>query len=104
MLTITLQRVTVVRIKNRMEPLQHEDQQSTTHLVANKPIRKDTSKTRITGYRDLSINLKLEGERSQELCLHAHVCEVQLILIEFARIKSNAGHEHYVNWRNCRGE
>jgi hypothetical protein len=39
------------------------------------------------GYRDLSLNLRVETAETRRLLVHAHVCEVQLVLVRFARIK-----------------
>ena len=33
----------------------------------------------------------------------SHVCELQLQLLSFARIKSDYGHRRYVAWRNAMG-
>ncbi len=33
----------------------------------------------------------------------SHVCELQLQLLDFARIKSDSGHRRYVAWRNAMG-
>jgi hypothetical protein len=39
------------------------------------------------GYRDVSLNLRLSAQDTQLLGLNGYVCELQLILIDFARIK-----------------
>lgn len=39
------------------------------------------------GYRDVALNLRLEGTETAGLGLTMHVCEVQLVLISFAKIK-----------------
>ncbi len=39
------------------------------------------------GYRDLRMNLRLETESTIRLGLDTHVCELQLMLLEFAHIK-----------------
>ena len=31
----------------------------------------------------------------------SHVCELQLQLLAFARVKSDSGHARYVAWRNA---
>ncbi len=39
------------------------------------------------GYRDVSLNLRLSSADTLRLGLDGFVCELQLILIDFARIK-----------------
>ena len=39
------------------------------------------------GYRDVALNLLLETADTVNLGLNWHVCEVQLVLISFAKIK-----------------
>ena len=39
------------------------------------------------GYRDVLINLRLKTEETRRLCIDLHVCEVQLVLIDFAKTK-----------------
>ena len=39
------------------------------------------------GYRDVCLNLRLSTIDTRRLLVHTHVCEIQLLLIEFARIK-----------------
>ncbi len=39
------------------------------------------------GYRDLSLNLRLSTADTRRLGLDGFVCELQLILIDFARVK-----------------
>jgi hypothetical protein len=50
------------------------------------------------GYRDVALYVRLRclGPRS-------HVCELQLQLASFTRIKSESGHQRYVAWRNAMG-
>ena len=40
------------------------------------------------GYRDVSLGLRLRSEEACRLRLHGFVCELQLILVDFARIKA----------------
>ena len=98
-----MQQVEVLRIKNRMKPPQQDGSRaasSSRHAI----YQDDQLSTCVTGYRDLAINLKLAGAQAETLSLKSHICEVQLLLIQFAYIKSDYGHSRYVNWRNCRGE
>ena len=46
------------------------------------------------------------ARRRRGLASAGHACdsEVQLLAEGFARVKSDAGHARYVQWRNCRGE
>mmetsp|Transcript_8813 Transcript_8813/g.20804 ORF Transcript_8813/g.20804 Transcript_8813/m.20804 type:complete len:465 (+) Transcript_8813:84-1478(+) len=74
----------VVRVKNKM------------HLEYNSH--------RSAGYRDLSINIRLEADEARALGLAGHVCEVQLQLEGFARLKNREGHKRYVQYRNFRAE
>ena len=39
------------------------------------------------GYRDVALNVRLETAEIASLGLNSHVCEVQLVLIDFAKIK-----------------
>ncbi len=58
----------------------------------------------VSGYRDVAVNLRVVRGAAAQRGLAAHVCEVQLLLEGFARVKSDDGHARYVEWRNCRGE
>ena len=62
--------VKVLRIKNRLDP--------------------DYDAAVSAGYRDVGLNLRLVGSEPRSLGLHAHVCEVQLILRSFAQFKVRA--------------
>ena len=53
---------------------------------------------RLAGYRDVAIYL-----RFRRMGPTSHVCELQLQLLSFARIKSDYGHRRYVAWRNAMG-
>ena len=59
--------VRIVRIKNRLD--------------------RDYDSAQSAGYRDVGLNLRLVGPETRSLGLHAHVCEVQLILRSFADLK-----------------
>ena len=59
--------VRIVRLNNRLDP--------------------DYDSAQTAGYRDVSINLLLSSPEARRLCLDWHVCELQLVLIDFARIK-----------------
>jgi len=76
--------VRIVRIKNRLS----EQTVSKEHA----------------GYRDVMINLRIETHETCDWGLEGHVCELQLILKDFARIKTQVGHKRYVAYRNTRGE
>ena len=39
------------------------------------------------GYRDVLLNLQLETKEARRLHVDTHVCELQLVLLGFARIK-----------------
>ena len=59
--------VLLLRIKNRMDPA-YDAQQS-------------------GGYRDVSLNLRIVSALTSSYAVDAHVCEVQLILRQFAEVK-----------------
>ncbi len=50
------------------------------------------------GYRDVALYVRLTA-----LGPESHVCELQLQLLCFARVKSDSGHRRYVSWRNALG-
>mmetsp|Transcript_28191 Transcript_28191/g.65833 ORF Transcript_28191/g.65833 Transcript_28191/m.65833 type:complete len:93 (-) Transcript_28191:194-472(-) len=81
---VTDENVMVERLKNRMSP------------------EYDSAET--AGYRDVCINLRVCNKLAQALGVELHVCEVQLLLLDFASLKSNEGHRRYVNSRNERGD
>lgn len=39
------------------------------------------------GYRDVAMNLQIRNAETSELAVEHHVCEVQLILVQFANPK-----------------
>jgi len=76
--------VRVVRVKNRMSP--------------------DFDPRSSGGYRDVVVNLRMVSEATSRFGVDTHVCELQLLLLEFAMVKSDAGHKRYVQFRNTKGE
>jgi len=81
---VTDNEIQVVRVKNRL---------SNSY---------DASLT--AGYRDVAINYRV---MIQSMCLlgaETHVCELQLILRQFAELKSDSGHRKYICYRNLRGQ
>lgn len=70
----------IVRVKNRLDPA----------LDAHES----------AGYRDVLLNLRLLTPGTSSLLLDRHVCELQLLLQQFASLKSNEGHRRYVQFRN----
>jgi len=56
------------------------------------------------GYRDIQLKITLgEGQFDNaelDMGLHEHVCEVQLHLKSMYDLKSDSGHQRYVNYRN----
>ena len=63
------------------------------------------------GYRDVQLKVTLaegdEGAFTQDeldMCLHEHVCEVQLHLKRIYELKNDAGHSRYVEYRNRMAE
>ena len=64
--------VRIVRVKNRLD------------LSFNS--------TQSAGYRDVALNLRLESELTCKLGIAGHVCEVQLLLKQFAELKVSGAH------------
>jgi hypothetical protein len=52
------------------------------------------------GYRDVSLGLRLQTEAARRLGLHGFVFELQLILVDFARIKVLRFRKHIVPYRD----
>jgi len=75
--------VRVERLKNRLSPKYSADETA--------------------GYRDVCINLRVVNKQAQMLGAELHCCEVQLILKEFADLKTSDGHRRYVRARNSKG-
>jgi len=75
--------VRVERIKNRMS------------------FKYDSNETH--GYRDVCINLSVVNAESFALGTELHQCEIQLVLQEFDKLRTNEGHKRYVAWRNMKG-
>jgi len=73
-----------LRIKNRME--------------------RNSSAAASGGYRDVSVNLLVVDEDTRRLGVSGLVCELQLILEAYYRLKTDAGHSRYVAYRNLRAE
>ena len=56
------------------------------------------------GYRDVNLNLRFASPVAERLGIETHVCEVQLVLRGVAELKSDEGHQHYVECRNLRAD
>ena len=56
------------------------------------------------GYRDIMLNLKISNDYICALGCETHACEVQLVLRSFGELKTASGHNHYVLFRDIRGE
>jgi len=76
--------VVVVRVKNRYT--------------------RDYDGKETAGYRDVSLNLRIDNEVTRGLGVETHVCELKLLLTSYANLVSDRGHKQYVMWRNMRGE
>ena len=59
--------VRVIRVKNRLDL--------------------DYDATTSAGYRDVALNMQLISSQAEALCIDTHVCEVQLLLLQFANLK-----------------
>ena len=56
------------------------------------------------GYRMVMVNLSLVTDAARRLGADVHVCELQLLLREFAALKSESGHRRYCVFRDQRAE
>jgi len=77
---ITDENVRVERLKNRLSP--------------------DHSSDETAGYRDVCLNLRVVNEAALSLGVDTHMCEVQLVLVDFAKLRTAEGHKRYVQARN----
>ncbi len=50
-------------------------------------LRDDYDALQTLGYRDVGLNLRLMTAATRRLGLDGHICEVQLVLADFAKIK-----------------
>jgi hypothetical protein len=80
---VTDENVRVERLKNRLS--------------------KDYDSEETGGYRDVCINLRVINKQAFALGAELHMCEVQLILKDFANLRSKEGHRRYVRARNLSG-
>jgi hypothetical protein len=76
--------VRVERLKNRLSPSWNSDDAS--------------------GYRDVCINLSVISPVAQTLGTELHICEIQLLLLDFAKLRTSDGHKRYVAARNRGGK
>jgi hypothetical protein len=76
--------VAILRVKNRLDP---------AYDAATSG-----------GYRDVNLNLRFASAAAARLGVEMHVCEVQLMLRVIAELKSDEGHQHYVECRNLRAD
>ena len=63
----------------------------------------DWPSERSLGYRDVMLNIRIETQTTKDLGIHVHVVEVQLALDAFQSLKSDGGHQRYVEYRNTCG-
>jgi hypothetical protein len=56
------------------------------------------------GYRMVMVNLSIATEAMRRVGADVHVCELQLLLREFAALKSESGHQRYRVFRDQRAE
>ena len=76
--------IEVLQIKNRLDP--------------------DIDSKILGGYRDVAINLRVVSDETRKKGVEGHICELQLILVDFHKLKTLAGHQRYVQLRNLRCE
>ena len=77
---------------------------STRSLRVKNRFARDFDATTTGGYRDVAVNLVIETKETVEVGVSGHVCELQLLLLQFHQLKSEAGHKRYVGYRNLRAE
>jgi len=56
------------------------------------------------GFRNVGILVTVCAGEAEALGLEHHICEVQLVMLSFARMAKVEGHKRYVKFRNARGE
>jgi hypothetical protein len=56
------------------------------------------------GYRDVMLNLRVCNKEAAMLGCDTNLCEIQLVLKSFGKLKTAQGHERYVMFRDLRGE
>ncbi|EKX48440.1 hypothetical protein GUITHDRAFT_105588 [Guillardia theta CCMP2712] len=76
--------IQVLQIKNRLDP--------------------DFDSKISGGYRDVAINLRVVSDETRKKGVEGHICELQLILVDFHKLKTLEGHKRYVQFRNLRCE
>lgn len=64
----------------------------------------DHDARRTCGYRDVSLIIRFCTEAAERRKLDLHLCELQLLLKDFAVLKNEEGHARYVRLRDARGE
>ena len=64
------------------------DPETQVERVLNR-LHYDYDSTTTAGYRDVALNLRLQMPDTVHLGLNGHICEVQLVLISFAKIKAS---------------
>ncbi len=68
--------VKILRIKNKMDPAYNSAQSA--------------------GYRDVALNIRIVTPEAQALGVNAHVCELQLLLRQYAELKVITTFIHHV--------
>lgn len=76
--------VRVVRSKNRLRP--------------------DYDTWRSAGYRDVNLAFQITTSATRDLGLDRHVLELQLMLLDMAKLKTDEGHRRYIEFRDARAE
>jgi len=56
------------------------------------------------GYRDVGICLRIRKELTDKYAIDQHICELQLVLEQFAKLKTDDGHKNYIRYRDLRAE
>ena len=77
-----------------------EDPEVEVVLIKNRLHDAYDARARTLGYRDVNLNIRLHSAKTRILGVDLHICEVQLLLEPFAKLKSEDGHKRYKQWRN----
>ena len=79
------------------------DQDVTIRRVKNS-LRTGHNAAATAGYRMVMVNLSVVTDSTRRLGANIHVCELQLLLRQFAALKSESGHKRYCVFRDQRAE
>lgn len=97
--------ITFTSIKDLLQAVKriHDDPKVAVLNYKNR-LREDFKAEESAGYRNVALSLIVVDKYTVAACCNLHVCELQLGLVEFEKIKNEEGHRNYVAWRNLRAE